>query len=83
MTFSKALERIKRGGNVSRRGWNGKGMYLELIVADGTDAYVIPRDDSSARYQNCLLPWIGIRTADGKFVPWVASQTDLLAEDWE
>jgi hypothetical protein len=30
-----------------------------------------------------LLPWIGMKTADNKFVPWLASQTDILAEDWE
>lgn len=29
-----------------------------------------------------LLPWIGMKTADNKFVPWLASQTDVLAEDW-
>lgn len=78
MTFSKALEALKTGGNVSRKGWNGEGMYLELI-----SGYCIPEGELGTRYKDCLLPWIGIRTADGAFVPWVASQTDLLSEDWE
>ena len=79
MTFGKALDILKRGGNVSRKGWNGKGMFLELIKSD---AYTIPADETSTRYKK-RLPWIGMFTADGGFVPWIASQTDLLAEDWE
>ncbi len=69
---------MRSGGNVSRNGWNGKGMYLELI---SSEEWQIPRDAPSTRYDN-RLPWIGMRTVDGAFVPWVASQTDLLAEDW-
>lgn len=79
MTFEEALVIIKRGGNVSRAGWNGKGMYLELIRAA---EWQIPQSCPSARYEN-RLPWIGLRTAGGSFIPWSASQTDLLADDWE
>lgn len=79
MTFGEALTILKKGGNVSRKGWNGKGMFLELIEAE---EYVILRDEPSTRY-SILFPWIGLFTVDGGFVPWVASQTDLLAEDWE
>jgi hypothetical protein len=81
MEFEKALLLIKTGAKVSRSGWNGKGMYVALVLADqwglGPDA---PYD--LGRVGNRNLPWIGIRTADNAFVPWLASQTDILAEDW-
>ena len=74
LTFSEALEALKRGDRVARSGWNGKEMWIELVLADKWTALSI---------YNELLPWIGMKTADDKFVPWLASQTDLLAEDWE
>jgi hypothetical protein len=61
---------------VTRRGWNGKDMWLALRVAE-TDA---PPKRSS---QPMTLPFIYMCTADKKYVPWLCSQTDLLAEDWE
>jgi hypothetical protein len=79
MNFGEALLKLRKGGNISRKGWNGKGMFLQLI---GAEEWGIPRDEPSTRFQN-RLPWIGMMTADKHFVPWVASQTDLLAEDWE
>lgn len=76
MTFGLAVEALKAGHKVARAGWNGKGMWLAMVnsrqydvangIAKGTE----------------LLPWIGMKTADNKFVPWLASQTDVLAEDW-
>lgn len=84
MTFGLAIEALKRGLKVQRAGWNGKGMWLGLVR---------PKDDHE-RHQveysvfglagkvGPCLPWIGMRTADDKFVPWLASQTDMLAEDW-
>lgn len=41
--------------------------------------YRLTLDDE---YGATALPWIGMKTADNKFVPWLASQTDMLAEDW-
>jgi len=75
LNFSKALEALKNGHKIARFGWNGKGMWLYLIEASD---YELKKDipfDS--------LAWIGMKTADNKFVPWLASQSDLLAEDWE
>ncbi|GIQ63633.1 hypothetical protein PACILC2_22010 [Paenibacillus cisolokensis] len=74
MNFSQALEALKQDKKVARSGWNGKGMWLILVRAWTTwkvdlDVYL-------------PMSWIGMKTADNKFVPWVASQTDLLAEDW-
>jgi hypothetical protein len=79
MTFGEALVVLKKGGNVSRSGWNGEGLYLEFI---GEKEYTIPADNTSTRYDN-RLPWIAMFTARGEWVPWVASQTDLLSDDWE
>lgn len=71
MNFGQALETLKAGKRVARTGWDGKGMWLALV-----------RSENRTRTTLRLLPWIGMKTADGCFVPWLASQTDLLAEDW-
>jgi hypothetical protein len=75
MTFGLAIEALKRGHKVSRAGWNGKGMWLYFIPASHWE---------TTRGLELLdgLPWIGMKTVDDKFVPWLASQTDVLAEDW-
>lgn len=75
MDFGAALNLLKQGLPVSRSGWNGKGMYLLLVTERDWTCEVQP--DGTR-----LLPWIGMKTADGSFVPWLASQTDLLALDW-
>ena len=64
-----AVEAMMDGSKVSRDGWNGKGMYLELQV---------PNENSKMS-----LPYVYMRTVQGKLVPWLCSQTDLLADDWE
>ena len=75
MTFGKAIKELSLGNKVARSGWNGKGMYLFLI----TDwSY---KDDNAHPFPN--LPFIAMKTADNKVVPWLASQTDMLAFDWE
>jgi hypothetical protein len=75
MNFGAALAALKEGRRVSREGWNGKGMWLSLI-----EGYQVGYDPNILGRK--LLPWIGMKTADEAFVPWLASQTDLLAEDW-
>lgn len=74
-TFGQAVELLKSGYKLSRKGWNGKGMYL---------TYVSPDQWQVDKYESHLnsLPWVGMKTADGSFVPWLASQSDILAEDW-
>jgi hypothetical protein len=69
MDFSQALLKLKSGAKISRAGWNGKGMWLNLQVPDANS--------------KMTLPYIYMKTADDKQVPWLASQTDLLAEDWD
>ena len=75
------------GGKVARAGWNGKGMFLVYqkgypdgipINKNTADATGIPQGTVCK-----FLPYIMMRTAQGDFVPWLCSQTDLLATDWE
>jgi len=68
MNFSMILNSIKAGKKAARLGWNGANQYLELQVPD--------------EHSKMTLPYIYIRTVQGDLVPWLASQTDLLAEDW-
>lgn len=75
MDFGMAVAALKKGKRVARAGWNGKGMWLALVQQS---QYSVAETDA-----DCLLPWIGMKTADNKFVPWLASQTDVLAEDWQ
>lgn len=81
MTFGLAVEALKLGNRVARHGWNGKGMWLAVVRSYEYN----PKSDGSVCHAlGCeKLPWIGMKTADDKFVPWLASQTDVLAEDWE
>jgi hypothetical protein len=81
LSFGLALEVLQKGGRVARAGWNGKGMWLLLVR--GYD-YNPDKGESTYSVLGCeKLPWIGMKTADNKFVPWLASQTDMLADDWQ
>ena len=76
ITFGDALFFLKQGKKIARAGWNGKGMWL-MMVPEGLAETV------SFQYEALKpAPWIGMKTVDQKFVPWLASQTDMLAEDW-
>lgn len=84
MTFSYALERIRGGQQVSRSGWNGKGMFIFLV--EGSTFQVnrppllgIYPEGTTVTYQ----PHIDMKTVDDTIVPWLASQSDLLADDWD
>lgn len=71
MDIGWAVKALNNGERVTRPGWNGRGMLLELISAsEPGDAW-----HPSAAY-------VVMRTVDGTYVPWTASQTDLLADDW-
>lgn len=85
MSFGAALELMKtpngvlKGYKVARSGWNGKGMCLMLIHPTANDQYSIIEKDGIA---GTLAPYIAMKTADNQLVPWLASQTDVIAEDW-
>ncbi len=68
INFGQAIEALKQGKKVARTGWNGKGMHLELQRPDA--------------HSKMTLPYIYMYTAQGDNVPWLASQTDMLSEDW-
>ena len=69
LTFGQAIESLKSGRSVRRVGWNGKNMWLSL-----------QRPTSESKM---TAPYIYMKTADDKLVPWLASQTDMLSCDWE
>lgn len=66
--FGWALKQLRNGDRLQREGWNGPGQYLMLQVPDA--------------HSKMTLPYIYITTVQGQRVPWLASQTDLLAVDW-
>ena len=74
MCFATALDCLKRGSRVARTGWNGKGMWVELQTPDTHSKMTLP-------YLYLSYPKDAENTP-GARVPWLASQTDLLAEDW-
>jgi len=81
--FGEALALLKAGHRVARESWNGKGMWLFLnpgLTSFGCD----DMQEMSGLRQDEIeeLPYICMVTVDKKIVPWLASQTDLLVEDW-
>lgn len=86
MNFGSALAALRNGLRISRTGWNGDGMYVVFqkgypdgiaINANTAQATGIPQGTVCV-----FLPYLMMRTVDGSFVPWVISQTDVLADDW-
>ena len=83
MNFGSALQALKNGQKVAREGWNGKGMFLFLVpgsVFKVNRAPLLGIYPEGTEINYC--PHIDMKTADEKIVPWLASQTDVLAEDW-
>lgn len=75
MTFSEALVAVKRGYLIQRAGWNGKGLWAGLQKPDEQSKMTLP-------YLYIQYPPDATNTP-GALVPWLASQTDILAEDWK
>lgn len=69
MNIGQAVEALRNGERVTRSGWNGISMWLELQVPDA--------------HSKMTLPYVYMRTAQSDLVPWLCSQTDLLANDWQ
>lgn len=69
MNFGWAINCLKMNEKVTRKSWNGKGQWIALQTPD----------------QNSKMkkPYIYISPVDGELVPWLASQSDILADDWE
>lgn len=73
--FGDAISALKAGRKVTRAGWNGKGLWLELQVPDAHSKMTLP-------YIYMNYP-SDAKTTPGARVPWFASQTDVLATDWQ
>ena len=75
--FGQTLEELKAGRKCYREGWNGKGIFIELQKPD---------ENSNMTSPYIYIDTTGLQTennsAPKSCVPWQASQTDMLAEDW-
>ena len=69
MDIGEAISMMRQGWRVQRKGWNGKSQFLELQTPDANS--------------KMTLPYVFITTVQGDRVPWLCSQTDLLADDWQ
>ena len=69
LDIGKAVLMLRAGKKLARAGWNGKNMWLQLQIPDENS--------------KMTLPYVYMSTAQGDLVPWLCSQTDLLANDWE
>ena len=81
--FGGALQLLKEGHKLARSGWNGKGMFIFLVPGS---VFKVNRAPLLGIYPEgteiTYRAHIDMKTADNQIVPWVASQTDVLAEDW-
>jgi len=83
-SFDTALNYIKVGLRVARKGWDGKNMFIFLVPGS---VFKVSRPPLLGIYPEGkeihYLPHVDMRTADGTIVPWLCSQTDMLASDWD
>lgn len=84
MDFGEVLRGLRMGNKYARTGWNGKDMFIYLVAGS---TFICNRPPLLGIYPEgteiTYLSHIDMRTADGSCVPWLASQTDILAYDWE
>lgn len=84
MDFSSALLNLKVGDRMRRAGWNGKDMFIFLVPGS---RFTVNRPPLLGIYPEGTVidyhPHIDMKTVQGYVVPWLASQADLLADDWE
>lgn len=83
MNFGQALEHVKLGGRSAREVWNGKEMFIFLVLGSTFEVNRAPLlgiypEGTVINYQS----HIDMKTADGSIVPWLASQSDMLENDW-
>jgi hypothetical protein len=81
MTFGEAIEKVKAGGRLQRAGWNGKNQYIELatcISYKNTLGAIINVEHDAIG--NCAIAFVG---TSGVQIGWIASQEDMIADDWQ
>ena len=86
MNFSEALTYLRQGEKLARDGWNGKGMFIYYVPANYYPASRNLNGTMDGVFDNDLIPYqpyIAMLTAQKTVVPWLASQTDLLSNDWD
>ncbi len=84
--FGTALSALRAGARVTRQGWNGKGQYVALQPGYPEG---VPANAQTAKVTGLapgakvvIRPYLVFKPVDDSLVPWVASQSDLLADDW-
>lgn len=85
LSFGLAIEAMKAGNKVARTGWNGKGMFLYYVPANVYPASGNKLNTMAGVFPDDMVPYaayIAMKTAQDNVVPWLASQTDVLADDW-
>ncbi|WP_180036697.1 MULTISPECIES: Gp49 family protein [unclassified Acinetobacter] len=85
LTFGDAITALKQGQRVARSGWNGKGMFLYYVPENKYPAARNTLNTLDGLFEDNMVPYgayIAMKTAQNNVVPWLASQTDVLAEDW-
>jgi hypothetical protein len=85
MNFGDALVTLKQGNRVARHGWNGKGMFLYFVPAASYPAQRNELGTMLGVFPNDMVPYqayIAMKTANDTVVPWLASQSDMLGDDW-
>lgn len=83
--FGVTLALLTAGQKVARSGWNGKDMFIFYVPENLYPASGNKFGTLTGLFENDLVPYmayIAMKTVDNKIVPWLASQTDILAEDW-
>ncbi len=83
MNFGQALEELKKGEKVARKGWNGKGMFIYYVPKGAYNpctpiAETLVNDDGLVEYSD----YIAMKTTQNTVTPWLASQSDMLSDDW-
>lgn len=85
LSFGDAVELLKAGKCVARSGWNGKGMFLYYVPENKYPAARNTLNTLDGLFEDNLVPYgayIAMKTAQNNVVPWLASQSDVLADDW-
>lgn len=85
MTFGQAIKALKEGHRLTRVGWNGKNMFLYYVPESKYPASRNVHNTLLGHFPDDMVPYrayIAMLTVDKDVVPWLASQSDILAEDW-
>lgn len=85
LSFGHAIKALKAGKKVSRAGWNGKGMFVYYVDANKYPASRNTLKTMDGVFENDMVPYreyLALKTVNDEVVPWVATQSDILSDDW-